>query len=141
MHDIGYSQSGKESPFSLSVRARHMRAGKKLSKEILEKVGYPTAKIRKIVSYVSVHDNWAFGEHKLYQADKILGVFNDLDFISMLSQESFSAMTNFLGQNALEFLEHMKHNEKVVHRPFSTGSTASLYRETIYLTEQQLKYA
>ena len=66
LHDTGYFKAPKENPFKLNLRKIHMKAGAEIAREILQKVKYPDDKIEKIVYFVSVHDNWAFGDDDLY---------------------------------------------------------------------------
>src|SRR5579872_4224107 len=70
LHDAGYStfENLKEtdSTYKLDMRRGHMEAGAKLAREILEQVQYDSAKIETICHYISVHDNWAFGENEIF---------------------------------------------------------------------------
>jgi HD superfamily phosphodiesterase len=67
LHDIGYAEVPKDNPFNLNLRKAHMKEGKKIAKEILEKLNYSKNKTEKIVDYVSIHDNWAFGDTGIYR--------------------------------------------------------------------------
>jgi MoaA/NifB/PqqE/SkfB family radical SAM enzyme len=127
LHDVGYSKAHKESPFKEKVRKIHMEAGKEIAKKILQAANYPKDKTEKISFYVSLHDNWAFGDNKIYQENKILGIFNDLDYISMFSRECFPAMAKFLKKNPINLLNYLENDEKLKNRPFLVRATEKLY--------------
>src|SRR3989338_850820 len=91
LHDIGYAKVPKNNPFNLNIRKAHMESGSKIAKSILVKVKYPKDKIKEIVYFVSVHDNWAFGDIEIYTKNKILGIFTDLDFIWIVTPKGFPA--------------------------------------------------
>jgi len=80
LHDVGYAKVPKDNPFKLDLRKAHMKAGAKIARKILTELNYPKNKVDKIVNYISIHDNWAFGQNDIYTKDKILGTFSDLDY-------------------------------------------------------------
>ena len=134
LHDVGYSKIKKGNPFNIDIRKAHMAEGTKLSEEILKSVAYPDSKIPIIVHYVSIHDNWALGDNAIYKNDIILGVFNDLDFIWMATQEGFSAVAKIHGFEPMEMINFLEKNEKLVKRPFCSKSVALIFKE--YLTKR-----
>jgi len=131
LHDIGYAKIRGSNPFHPLNRLVHMKAGAEIASEILEKVGYPEEKIEKITSYISFHDVWAFGDHGLYRDNKFLGLFNDLDYIWMSSKEGFPFFKDILNKNSFELLDHLRHNEKPINRPFSNDTTRGLYLKNL----------
>ncbi len=132
LHDIGYAEvSAKDNPYNLDVRKAHMAAGAKIAKEILLKAAYPSDKTDKIVYYVSVHDNWAFGDFKLFEEDKILGVFNDLDFMWMATPKGFPSMMKLLNKTPDEVLIFIENKSKTEKAKFSTETTEKLYKKYI----------
>jgi MoaA/NifB/PqqE/SkfB family radical SAM enzyme len=136
LHDVGYSKVLGNS-FEKETRIGHMEYGSKITAEILHKVNYPSDKIKKISRYVALHDSWSLGKHKVYHQDKVLALFNDLDFISMLSEESQDSMMSLLKLDRHSFLAYMQRNEKLTNRPFSFDSTNKLFQDYLqpyYLT-------
>jgi putative nucleotidyltransferase with HDIG domain len=73
LHDIGY---GTTQPvfFEKNLKKQHMIAGAKLANTILRKINYPKDKIKKIVHWISIHDNWIFGQTTIYKRDKVLAI-------------------------------------------------------------------
>ena len=135
LHDVGYAEVPKDNPYNLDLRKAHMKAGKKIAKEILEKVNYPKDKIKTISYYVSVHDNWALGNNKIYQKDVILGTFTDLDFIWMTTKKGFPAISKILKKNKKEMVKYIENNEKLVERPFATKTVKELFQK--YLQQRK----
>jgi hypothetical protein len=127
LHDVGYAEVTKDSPFKLNLRKAHMEAGAKIARRILEKLNYPEDKIQKIEYYISVHDNWALGDNEIYKRDKILGAFTDLDYMWMATPKGFPALMKILNKNNQEMLEYLETNDKPKLRPFFTKTTKNLY--------------
>jgi hypothetical protein len=127
LHDVGYAEVSKDNPFKLDLRKAHMKAGASITKRILEELNYSAEKREKIEYYVSVHDNWALGENDLYNNDKVLGTFNDLDYMWMVTPKGFPALMKILGKNEGEMLRYLEENDKPMLRPFSTETTKNLY--------------
>jgi len=137
LHDVGYAMVAKDNPYNLDIRKSHMKAGAEITRQLLEEIDYPKSKTQKIEYYVSVHDNWAFGENEIYRNDIILGTFQDLDYIWMATPKGFLALQKILGKNRKEMLEYLITNDKPKLRPFSTNSTKNIYEN--YLKDRQLK--
>jgi len=131
LHDVGYSAVKPDSPFASDCRKSHMQAGKQIVKKILRQVKYPKHLANKISSYVAIHDNWAFNDHELYRKNKILGLFNDLDFTSMYSTASFGSLMKILKKTPAQFMDYLKNNEKVVNRPFASDNSRLIYSNTV----------
>lgn len=128
LHDVGYAEFPKGDYFKEKMRRNHMRAGAKIAKKILKESGYDPERIEKISYYVSVHDNWAFGDDGIYKKNKILGIFTDLDYIWMATPKGFKALMKLLDKTSKEMLEYLKTNEKPIKRPFATETTKRLYK-------------
>ncbi len=127
LHDCGYAETPKDNPYKLAVRKQHMKKGAEIAKKILEKLDYPPKKTKRVVNYISVHDNWALGDNNIYKEDKILGVFNDLDFIWMATPKGFQEVRKILDKNQEEMRKYLEDNEKINNRPFSTPTTKKLF--------------
>jgi hypothetical protein len=130
LHDVGYAGITTNS-MKLETRKAHMAIGANIAKEILEQVNYPQEKIDKIVYYVSVHDNWAFGDFKVYE-NPILGVFGDLDFIWALTEKGFPAFVKIYGKSIQETIYYLdQSNENTKGAPFTFESTQNLYEKEL----------
>lgn len=129
LHDVGYAEVPEDNPFKLNLRKVHMEAGAKIARHILEKLNYPEAQKEKIVYYVSVHDSWAIGNSKEFNKNHILGAFNDLDFIWMVTPVGFETVRTTIGKSPQEMLEYIEFDEKHKLRPFSTKITENLYKK------------
>jgi len=104
-----------------------MREGAKLAGKLLEQMHFPIEKRGQVVHYIEIHDVWAFNDHQAYQQDKVLGCFNDLDFIWMITEKGFAYVAEYLKLNPHEMLAFIQSNEKIANRPFSTKTTQKLY--------------
>ena len=135
LHDVGYAEVPKDTPFKLNLRKAHMEAGAKIARHILEKLNYPKDKIEKIEYYISVHDNWALGDNEIYIKDKILGAFTDLDYTWMATPKGFPALIKILNKTKQEMIEYLETHEKPTNRPFSTKTTKNLYEK--YLEDRR----
>ncbi len=135
LHDVGYAEVPKDNPFKLNLREAHMKAGALIAKRILDKIAYPKDKTENIIYFVSVHDNWAFGDNDIYKNDPLLGVFNDLDYMWMVTTKGFPALMKILNKTPKEMIEYLEHDDKPKLRPFSTRTTRNLYLK--YLGERK----
>jgi len=79
------------------------------------------------VDLIAIHDVWALNDHEVYKKNKVLGSFNDLDFIWMVTEIGFSHVAEYLKLSLLEMLRFIQSNEKLSNRPFSTKTTEELY--------------
>jgi len=126
LHDVGYGV-GEHVYFDRNLKGKHMEEGAKIMRTLLEKVGYSKAKIKRIQDYISVHDNWIYGEHEIYRDDLILGTFNDLDYTWMATPKGFPALMKILDYNKEEMIEFLDTNEKLENRPFVTKTVKGFY--------------
>jgi hypothetical protein len=126
LHDVGYGV-GRHVYREKELKKEHMEAGAKIAEEILRKINYPEDKIKKIVYYISVHDNWIFGENEIYKKDKLLATFTDLDFTWMATPKGFPIVRDILKKTNKEMIEFIEKNDKLVKRPFVTKTTKELY--------------
>jgi len=138
LHDVGYSAVPTGNPYNLDLRRAHMEAGAKIARLILENISYPKEKTDRIAHYVSVHDNWAFGETKIYLEDIVLGTLSDFDFVWMATKEGFSALMKIHGKSPAEMIEYLEKNDKLTTRPFRTETAKGLFEN--YLGERKKEY-
>lgn len=131
LHDIGYGLISSDNPYNIEMRRLHMQKGAERAKAICESFNYPVEKIKLIEYYISVHDNWVFGDHEIYHQNIILGVFNDLDFIWMATAEGFLAVQKIRQVDHLTMVNFLKKNEKLVNRPFCTKTTKEMFEKYI----------
>ena len=139
LHDCGYAITPKNNSFKLTTRKQHMRKGAEITKKILGKIDYPKKKVKKIINYVFVHDNWALGDNSIYRKDKILSVFNDLDFIWMVTPRGFQEVGKILNKNPQDMLEYLENNEKLNNRPFFAPTTKKLFYSYLKKRTNSLK--
>lgn len=116
-----------------------MEAGAEIAKEILQELDYPIEKAKKVIYYVSVHDNWAFGENDLYKNDPILGAFQDLDFMWMATPKGFPALMKIRNLNPEDMLKYIETSDKLSLRPLSTTTTKNLYNAYIHARREEIK--
>lgn len=138
LHDIGYIKVPRENPFNQKTRIIHMQAGGEITKRILQRIGYPSDKIEKISFYVAIHDFWSLGYYWPYKKDLYLGMFNDLDYISMITPKGFSAMQKILTKNNQEMFDYLKDNEKLISRPFVNKTARALFKDYLLERRQEL---
>lgn len=139
LHDVGYSTAPKGDPYDPKLRRAHMLEGSEIGRFILGKVNYSKAKLETIVQYISVHDNWAFGELEIYNNDLVLGTFKDLDFAWMATPKGFSAMMKILNKKPDEMLKYLIAEKGPIggKKPFSTDTAKQLYDR--YLNDRRIE--
>lgn len=140
LHDVGYSELKdpvNSNYYDKDIRKAHMQAGATIAQKILDALSYPADKKQKIIHYVSIHDNWAYGEVELYISDKLLGTFKDLDYLWIYTKEGCKSIQKILKKTNLEMLQHLKDEFTPIYnkKPFSTEYTKQL-RKT-YLKERE----
>lgn len=140
LHDVGYAtlrDPATANYYDTDIRRAHMKAGAEIAESILYTVEYPTDKSKKIVKYVGIHDNWAFGEVDMYINDKVLGTFKDFDYLWIYTKVGCAAIQHVLKKNNSEMLAHLRNEISPIHgkKPFSTIYAQNL-RE-MYLIERE----
>lgn len=140
LHDVGYSKIKnvkKANYYQSNIRREHMKTGKQIAIDILGKVNYPKKKIDQIAYYISIHDNWSFGEVELYINDRILGTFKDLDYLWIFTPKGFLAVKKVLHKTNKEMLAYLKTEPSPIggKKPFSTKTTQQLHDK--YLNERK----
>ena len=99
LHDVGYSEIKdpiNSNYYDIDIRKAHMQSGATIAGKILNKVSYPIDKKEKIINYVSIHDNWAYGKVEIYIKDKLLGTFKDLDYLWIYTKEGCESIQKTL---------------------------------------------
>lgn len=134
LHDIGYSQISTKNPFHKNERQEHMKEGAALAMRLLTEANFRDDKLAQVVELISIHDVWAFNDHEAYKQDIVLGSFNDLDFIWMVTEIGFSQVARYQKLNFVEMLNFIQSNEKLINRPFRTKTTKELFN--FYLNER-----
>jgi len=142
LHDVGYAMlinPATANYYDKDVRRAHMKAGAEIAEAILKKINYPKDKSKRIVDYVAIHDNWAFGEVDVYIKDRLLGTFKDFDYLWIYTKIGCDAIQKVLKKNNKEMLEHLQNETSPIQgkKPFSTTFTEKL-RET-YLEERKVE--
>jgi len=126
LHDVGYGISEKVY-FQKNKKELHMKEGAKLAKEILEKVRYSPEKIQIICNLIRVHDYWIYKRYSVYKKNKLLWIFNDLDFIWLVSSRGFKIMIKLLNKNKKEMLSYILADIRHKRIGFACKSTKKLY--------------
>ena len=126
LHDVGYSKT-YNNPFFAHSRVHHMKAGKSIARKILNMVDYPTNKINIIEKLVSIHDVWAFGDDIVFEKSAELGVFDDLHYTSILSEESYTSMDNYLSNVNIKTMQHLDPDS--INHNFKMGLTENLHKK------------
>ena len=139
LHDVGYAEVPKDNCFNLDLRKAHMKAGKVIAKRILAELDYPKDKIEKVCYYISVHDNWAFDDLKVYD-DPILDVFKDLDFIWIATEKGFPAIMKILNKNKQEMWDYVMAEPTPIYgkKPFANKTTEKLYQKYLKARKKAL---
>ena len=107
LHDVGYSKVEKGSnPFDLDIRKLHSEEGAKIAEEILNEFDYDKDKIKEVKRLILKHDNWAFGDN--FEDEPILLLFQNFDFMWMISKDGFESVRRFMKQDKKEFYEQIK---------------------------------
>jgi len=130
LHDVGYSAIADKNP---NVKGRetkiiHMREGAVIAENILKEVSYDPGLAKKIVRYVSVHDNWILGDDAPFRECREMALFNDLDFIwPQTSPAAFKETAESMGMTSWQSYDFWIHDDKPVRRPFCTPTTKAMF--------------
>ena len=134
LHDIGYAETKKDNPFKINLRKEHMKKGAIIATQILKKINYPKNKSKRIIYFISVHDNWALKKYKIYKTHKLLGIFNDLDYMWMFTPKGFNIVRKFKKFSQKEmivFLEKNSFPEKGFYSSKTTETNHKRYMQKI----------
>lgn len=130
LHDVGYAHVESNNPHIKDQESKriHLGEGVKIAQKILAKVQYDPILTEKILHFISVHDNWAFGDDEPYKQSTLLSLFNDLDFL--YAQSSFSAFKyhgDSMGLPISDWYDFWMNDEKLTRRPFCCKQTKKLF--------------
>lgn len=142
LHDVGYSMAENKRPKikSKDSKRKHMEDGAKISKELLEKINYDPELTKKIVRYISVHDNWLFGDDSPFKECREMGVFNDLDFLwCQTSLNMFEYAAKSMGMRTEDMYDFWLNDEKLVRRPFSCEATKKMFEKFMAERKKEVK--
>lgn len=142
LHDIGWSQLSEKERFiifnpivtrdeMLHVRIRHQKEGVKLAEEILEKLEYPSEKIKQILEIISQHDT----RKGFFSPED--GIMRDADKLWRFSKIGVDAD---IRRRGMPFDEYYNRMEKIIEEEnfFYSESAKFLAREE--LLERQKEY-
>lgn len=134
LHDIGYSKVNfkNHALMDAGIKKLHMAEGAKIAKEILGKVGYNNELLKRIIYYISVHDNWVFGDDSPFKECKEMALFNDLDFLYGISSKfALQQLAKGTGKKPEEIISLMESDEKHSRRPFCCAETKKMFKTFI----------
>ncbi|MEK6864403.1 MAG: HD domain-containing protein [Nanoarchaeota archaeon] len=141
LHDVGYSIINDKNPNIKGKETKrvHMREGARISRILLDSVGYEQQLEKRIVHYISVHDNWLFGDDTPFKECKEMAVFNDLDFLWVNADINiFKKMAASMGLVPGEFYNLWVNDEKLTRRPFCCDYTIRVWETSIRQIKQVL---
>ncbi|MDD5567398.1 MAG: HD domain-containing protein [Patescibacteria group bacterium] len=141
LHDVGYSKVKIKDPHikDKDTKRVHMREGAKIAAKILEQVKYDPELAKIIVRYISIHDNWVFGDDWPYKSSREMALFNDLDFLWVTSSfRAFAANGKSMGLTPKNFYKFWESDEKLTRRPFCCSATQKIFDESMRRIKQQL---
>lgn len=144
LHDVGYAtllSPITANYYDKDIRRAHMEAGAEIAEQILKSVNYPEVKSKKIVEYVKIHDNWAFGEVDIYLKDKILGTFKDFDYLWIYTKIGCEAIQKVLKKSNLEMLEHLRNEVSPIHGKKTFSTTFAQKLREAYLQDREKELA
>ena len=130
LHDVGYAFVNNRNPNikSQEIKKIHLIEGAKVAQEILQKIDYPEDLSKQIVYFVSVHDNWVFGDDEPYKKSRLLSFFNDLDFLyAQSSFEQFKTVGDSMGISFEKMYDFWMNDEKLKRRPFCCPETKAIF--------------
>ncbi len=143
LHDVGYStiiNPTQANYYDKDIRKAHMKAGGEIAQKILKSINYPKDKTKKIIKYVQIHDNWAYGEIDIYLKDEILGTFKDLDYLWTFTKKGCKGVQKVLKKNNQEMLQSLKDEICPIYgkKPFSTLFAQKLREKYLKEREKEL---
>lgn len=132
LHDVGYAFVNNRNPNikSQEIKKIHLIEGAKVAQEILNKVDYPEDLSEQIIYFVSVHDNWVFGDDEPYKKSRLLAFFNDLDFLfAQSSLEQFKNDGESMSVPIERMYDFWMNDEKLIRRPFCCPETKAIFED------------
>jgi hypothetical protein len=138
LHDVGYAEVEHDNYYHLDTRRAHMARGADIARTILTELAYDPEIVAKVVYYISVHDNWAFGELDLYRNDLVLGVFKDLDWLWTLTPEGFKSVRDNQKYSLEEMMTYISNPETKKPPEYATRTTDALFHQ--YLADRVKEY-
>jgi len=140
LHDVGYAfvPEGNPNVKDQGSKRIHLREGVKVARKILKQVNYDPELIEQIIYFISVHDNWVFGDDQPYRESKLLSLFNDLDFLyAQSSYEVFKYHGDSMGIPVGKMHDFWMHDEKLKRRPFCCPETKALFED--FMNQRKLE--
>jgi hypothetical protein len=141
LHDVGYAFVDERNPHikNQEIKKLHLVEGVKIAKKILEQVSYDPKLSKQIVYFVSVHDNWVFGDDEPYKNSKLLSFFNDLDFLyAQSSYEAFKYHAYSMKMPVKEMYDFWLNDEKLERRPFCCSETKAIFEDSMAQRQQDI---
>ena len=132
LHDIGYSEVGKVNPSvkDQNIKKLHMEKGAEISQKLLMQLNFDGKTIEEVSYLISAHDNWVFGDNKVFHKISEMAVFNDLDFIWPFSSiKQFKITAESMEMNSKEAYKFWENDEKFINRPLCCEYTKKLYKK------------
>ena len=144
LHDVGYAKVNNLEEikyFDVDIRKAHMKAGEEIADLILKSIKYRKDKTKKIIKYVGIHDNWAFGEVEIYEKDKMLGTFKDLDYLWPYTRIGFESIKKHLKKNDQEMWKSLNDEKSPIYnkKEFSTIFTKELREKYLKRLKRYLR--
>lgn len=132
LHDTGYSKVGQSNPNvkDPNTKKMHMEEGAKISEKLLTQLEFDEKIVARVSSLISVHDNWVFGDNRIFQEVPEMAAFNDLDFMYPFgSFDQFKRNAESMGLNEKEAFDCWLTDEKFENRPLCCKYTKNLFEK------------
>lgn len=142
LHDVGYAFVNERNPHikSQEIKRIHLIEGVKIAREILTQINYDPELSEQIIYFVSVHDNWVFGDDEPYKKSRLLAFFNDLDFLhAQSSYENFEHAAASMNLPTESMYDFWLNDEKLTRRPFSCPETAALFQDLMAERKKEIE--
>lgn len=142
LHDVGYSRVNNKNPNikDKEIKKEHMIKGAEIARQILDEINYDSELSKLIVYYISVHDNWLFGDNKPFLDCDEMALFNDLDFLAGIrDKEMFELRANSMGISPEEMYTEVFKEEKLINRPFCCVETKNMFDDFMKKRKEELE--
>jgi len=137
LHDVGH-YNFRNNPYFAETRVGHMKVGKEISKNILDSLNFDNKKLSVISDLVGKHDLWSLGETEVYKSDPIIGVFNDLNFASILEDNCFEENKKYLNLDDEQMVSYASGNTTIKKHSFFNKVTKKLHHQELLNKEFQI---